>query len=208
MSSRAVGRPSNTAERRAEIVDALLSVMSRTGYEQATIALIARAAGLAPGLLHYHFQTKQAILIALVERIVARRDQRLAARLSAAGGEPRGQLLAFIDAHVALGDDADPRTVAAWVVVGAEAVRQPEVRALYTEAIASSLARARALVAACLRHQGRSTRNAGRIAAAIVSAIEGAFLVHASAPGTLPDGYAAPTLRRMVEGLLEREVEA
>ncbi len=202
---RPVGRPSNTEQRREEIIDALLSVMSRKGYEQASIALIARQAGLTAGLLHYHFETKQEILIALLERLVARRDQRLAARLSFAGDDPRAKLAAFIDAHVALGDDADPRAVAAWVVVGAEAVRERPVRTLYTAAIAAALARAREFVIACLEQEQRTTRNADRIAAAIVSAIEGAFLVHASAPGTLAEGYAAPTLRRMVDGLIDGE---
>ena len=70
----------------------------------------------------------------------------------------------------------------AWVVVGAEAVREPQVRALYTQAVGGTLARLRALLSACLRDEGRVTRNAGRLAAGLLSAIEGAYRVSAAAP--------------------------
>src|ERR1051325_1811277 len=59
-------RPSNTALRQDQIKDALLSVMAERGFDAATVAHIAQAAGLAPGLVHYHFASKQQILLALV----------------------------------------------------------------------------------------------------------------------------------------------
>jgi TetR/AcrR family transcriptional regulator, transcriptional repressor of bet genes len=203
-----MGRPSNTDQRRAEIVDALLSVMARTGYDNATIAAIAREAGLTSGLLHYHFENKQAILVALVERLVVGLEERVRSRLEAAGSEPRRRLPrrrlhAFIDAHVALDADADPRAVAAWVVVAAEAVRQSDVRRLYGRQIKTTLERLTSLIAACLRAEKRDARSAASIAAATLSAIEGAYMLSASAPGILPKGYAAPSLRKMVDGLLD-----
>src|SRR5436190_16616547 len=90
--SRPVGRPSNTDARRAQIVDAFMSVMSRAGYEHATVAAIAREARLSPGLIHYHFENKHEILIALVAGLVERRNRRLSARLAEAGTDPRSRL--------------------------------------------------------------------------------------------------------------------
>lgn len=200
-----MGRPSNTEERRAQIVDGLLAVMAREGFERATIALVAKEAGLSPGLVHYHFENKHEILLALVQRLLAQLEARVEARLAAAGDDPRARLHAFVDAHLGLGDDADPRAVAAWVVIGAESVRERAVRALYSARIEAALEQLRALVAACLRAEGRGARNARPLAAAILSAIEGAYLVSAGAPGVLPEGYAAPTLRRMIDGLLAAE---
>jgi TetR/AcrR family transcriptional regulator, transcriptional repressor of bet genes len=198
-----MGRPSNTDQRRAEIVDALLSVMAKTGYENATIAAIAREAGLTSGLLHYHFENKQAILVALVERLVAGLEERVRSRSEAAGDDPRRRLHALIDAHVALDGDSDPRAVAAWVVVAAEAVRQADVRRLYGRQIKTTLERLTSLIAVCLKAEKRETRGAATIAAATLSAIEGAYMLSASAPGILPKGYAAPSLRKMVDGLLD-----
>ncbi len=204
--TRGVGRPSNTNERRAQIVDGLLSVMNRTGYEGATIQAIGKAAKLSPGLVHYHFATKRDVLVSLIEALRAQLEQRYQARLAQAE-TPATRLDALIDAHVALGRDADPRAVSAWNVIGAEAVRDAEVRGLYRAALARNLAETRRLVRAELAAKAKSTREATRIAAAIVSAIEGAYRMGAVAPKQLPRGYAAPMLRKMAHSLIAAQPE-
>ena len=200
-----MARPANGVERRAQIVDGLLLVMAREGYERASIAQVARAAGLSPGLLHYHFASKHQILVALVHRLVAQVTARAEALLERAGEQPRRRLCAFLDAHVALGDDADGRAVAAWVVVGTEAMRDRQVRALYVRALEGSLGWLRQLVGDCLTHERRVRRNTARIAAALLAAVEGAYRVRTAAPALLPVGFAAPTLRTMVDGLIGAE---
>ncbi len=196
-----MARPSNTAERREQIVEGLLEVMAKDGYERATIVAIGKAAGLTPGLVHYHFASKQEVLVALIARLSAQVDARYRARVESAT-TPLERLHAFIDAHLALGKDADPRAVVAWNVVGAEAVRQPEVRALYRKELARSLAEMGALVGACLEAVGRSGDEADDVAAALVSAIEGAYRIASAAPRGLPRGFAAPMVRRMAEALV------
>ncbi|HEY4122015.1 MAG TPA: TetR family transcriptional regulator, partial [Byssovorax sp.] len=52
-------------ERRAQIVAALARVMAARGYERATVAQIAAEAGLAAGLVHYHFASKRDVLLTL-----------------------------------------------------------------------------------------------------------------------------------------------
>lgn len=198
-------RPSNTEERRAQIVDAFLTVVTREGYARATISATARAAGLAGGLLHYHFASKHEILVALVARLTNTLTGRLEARLAEAGDEPRRRVHAVIDAFVATGDDADPRAVAAWVVIAAEALRDPEVRDLYGTAMAAHLRIVQREIAGRLRKDGAPTRNAAKIAAAVIAAIEGSFHLAVAAPGLLPVGFASPTLKRMVDVLLEAE---
>ena len=64
-----MSRASNTDDRRAQIVDALIAVMAKHGYDGASIADIARKAGLAPGLVHYHFDSKLEISIEAVRKI-------------------------------------------------------------------------------------------------------------------------------------------
>ena len=56
-------RPSNTDARREQIVLGLQRVMAERGYEKATVSAIAQAAGLTPGLVHYHFKNKQEMLL-------------------------------------------------------------------------------------------------------------------------------------------------
>ena len=56
-------RKPNTELRRAQIVDALRQVVAVSGYSGATIQAIAAQSGLAPGLIHYHFDDKLEILV-------------------------------------------------------------------------------------------------------------------------------------------------
>src|ERR1700742_120467 len=100
-------RPSNTDERRAQIVAGLMQVMATQGYDGASTQTIAEAAGLSPGLVHYHFKNKREVLLALIEALGARLDSRFERRAEQTGS-PRGRLYAFIDAHLALGTDASP----------------------------------------------------------------------------------------------------
>ena len=192
-----MGRPKNTEARRAQIIDGLLEVMAERGYESASVARIGKAAGLTPGLVHYHFENKQAVLVALVERLAAGFRDRFETR-ARAKTSPLDKIDAFIDAHVALGQDSDPRAVRAWVLVGAEAVRQDEVRAVYADSVEARLETLTELLRLALKEKGQATRPARALAASLLSSIEGAYLLSAASPEALPRGFAAPTLRKTV----------
>ena len=58
---------SRRGDRRAEIVKAAYQVLSQRGYEATSIKDIAKAADIAPGLIHYYFATKEDLLVAVVE---------------------------------------------------------------------------------------------------------------------------------------------
>lgn len=51
-----------SGETKASIVAAAYSVLSQRGIEQTTIKEIARLAGIAPGLVHYYFASKDVLL--------------------------------------------------------------------------------------------------------------------------------------------------
>ncbi|MBK8996180.1 MAG: TetR family transcriptional regulator [Myxococcales bacterium] len=195
-----MARPSNTAERKSQIVAALIRVMARTGYDGASVTQVAAEAGLAPGLVHYHFENKREILLAAIDEL----ERRVGARWLARRGKSRdawGQLRSYLDAHVALGRDRDPDAVACWVVIGAEAVRDAEVRAAYERAVSAKLAELGGLVRETLVEEGRDPRAAASIAAALLSAVEGAYRLALVAQAT-PSGFAAPMLRRIAESLV------
>lgn len=192
-------RPSNTEERRQQIVAGLLKVMSERGYERASVGEIAKAAGLSPGLVHYHFSGKQEILLTLVEQLAAQARQRVATRLERVKGpDARARVDAFVDAFLATGDDAAPAAVASWVTISAEAIRQPEVQAIYEQVVRADLEHLTSLVAAVA---GR--RKAPELAAGLFAAVQGYFVLAASVPGLVPAGSAASTVKRMAAGLLD-----
>jgi TetR/AcrR family transcriptional regulator, transcriptional repressor of bet genes len=199
-----MGRPSNTEERRAQIVEGLLTVMAERGYAAASIAMVAQAAGVAPGLVHYHFEDKQEILLALVDtlgqRARARRDAFVAHARTA-----RTRLFAAIDALLAPGDGADPRAVACWVAIGAEAVRQPEVRQHYERLVHEAVGELEALLRDVLRSERRSTAKVGIAAAGLMAAVEGCFRLAAAAPDVIAAGSAAGLVRAIATGLIEAQ---
>jgi TetR/AcrR family transcriptional regulator, transcriptional repressor of bet genes len=193
-----MARPSNTEERRQQIVQGLLRVMAERGYERASIAEIARAAGLTPGLVHYHFTEKQEVLLTLVEQLAGGVRERVKQRLARAKGGARGQVDAFLEAFLATGEGADPAAVSAWVTISAEAVRQPEVRAAYEKVVRADLEQLEALVA-----EVTGRRKARTVAAGLFAAVQGYFVLAAAAPGLIPTGSAATTVKRMAAGLLD-----
>ena len=57
------------AGRRGQIVRAAAAVLARQGYGGTSLKDVAREAGVAPGLLHYYFESKQELLLEVVERM-------------------------------------------------------------------------------------------------------------------------------------------
>ena len=199
-----MARPSNTEERRRQIVDGLLTVMAERGYAAASVASVAEAAGLAAGLVHYHFENKQEILLALVDTLGARARARRDALVKHAR-TARTRLFAAIDALLAPGDGADARAVACWVAIGAEAVRQPEVRKQYERLVRTGVHELEALLRDVLRSEGRSTAKAAVAAAGLMAAVEGCFRLAAAAPNVIAAGSAAGLVRAMAVGLIEAQ---
>ena len=68
----------NHAQRRDEIALVACQVVATRGFEQATVARIARAAGFTTGMVAHYFDSKQDIILAALRLILHRMDQRLA----------------------------------------------------------------------------------------------------------------------------------
>jgi TetR/AcrR family transcriptional repressor of bet genes len=193
-----VPRPSNTQARRQEIIDGLLQVMSQKSYEKATIASVARAAGLSPGVVHYHFASKQAILLELTEQLAARLRERFCGMDT--DPHPLARLNAFIDSRLAVGPGADPQAVACWVAIGTEALRQDEVGEIYRRLMTEQSEELTEILIPLF-----STRDgATEAAVAILAAIEGCYQVATAVPKLTPPGFAARSVKSMASGLISR----
>jgi AcrR family transcriptional regulator len=59
--------PKVIEDRREQIIDAAMRVFALKGYSNATNKDIAREAGITPGLIYYYFESKEALLYALLE---------------------------------------------------------------------------------------------------------------------------------------------
>jgi len=199
-------RPSNKVERRKQIVEGLLDVMSEKGYENASIQSIGKSCGLTPGLIHYHFKSKQEILVALIKSLSSIARGRYESLLEEAT-TPKQKLEAFIDSALALGKNSDEKAVSAWVVIGAEAIRQPEVRDLYEEIIGSNKEELIELLSEFAKESKcmLSDEEIESIAMMTLAAIQGAYQLATTAKNVSARDYAADTLRMFVFGLFEKQ---
>ena len=193
-----MARPSNTEHRRQEIVLGLMSAMAEKGYEKASIQSIAKAAGLSPGLIHYHFKTKLEILIALMNELSSKADERYEL-LVAKADSAEDKLMAYIDAALALGEGSDQQAVAAWVIIGAEAVRLEDVRSLYQEVIAKHSKTLVELLIHASSDVGTTLnkKKAKEIASFIIASIQGTYQIATTVPDASKD-YAARILKEAV----------
>lgn len=99
MSTRTSGGERHGSRRRQEIFDIATRLFSDKGYGRTSTKDIADAAGILKGSLYAHVESKEDILLAVVEDIHARFDANRAAceRLDA---RPYERLRAFLDGHV------------------------------------------------------------------------------------------------------------
>ncbi len=65
------------AKRREEIALVACEVVAARGFEQATVARIARAAGYTTGMVAHYYESKQAIILAALRLILVRIEERL-----------------------------------------------------------------------------------------------------------------------------------
>jgi TetR/AcrR family transcriptional regulator, transcriptional repressor of bet genes len=195
-------RPSNTQQRRAQITGALAKVMARRGYDGATVADVAKAARLSPGLVHYHFKNKQEILLAMLADLVARHDAGLERRLLEAAGDPEREISAFIDFHLGRGADADPQALSCWILLSGEALRDAKVRAPFEAALENTARRAARIIVTGIEQGVFACDSVEAAASAIVAVIQGYFVLAASARNVIPKGSAASSAKCMALALL------
>ena len=171
--------------RRAEILEAYTRVLAEHGVEGATMARVAAKAGVVPGLLHHHFESKDEMTDALLAALIARFRER-----TREVGEA-DRLMAYGMAALSLGRGSDGAAARAWVGILAEALRRPAL-----------FARVRRLLDAeieSIRERSGFRLSEGD-ASAILAFILGALVFGAFAPRKTA-GFAAPALRRLIASL-------
>ncbi len=119
-------RPSPES-RRQQILDAACDQVRQSGFHGASMADIAKAAGLSVGQIYRYFENKEAIIAAIVAQDLAEMRDKFAEMES----QP-GTLLDAIEDHLPEGIDKcfDPRRAALALEVVAEAARNPKVASI------------------------------------------------------------------------------
>jgi TetR/AcrR family transcriptional repressor of bet genes len=212
-----MGRKTNTDQRREQIVLAFMRVVASNGYSGSSIQEIAKAAELSPGLIHYHFKSKQEILITLFSHLESLINDRMAARNNQLNkAEPptaknaMNAIDALIEAFLSLDASSDQLAVKCWTMISAEAVYNQELSQEYRRVLRKQLA----LIEKLSMQAFDSTKSAAKKmdkrkiranAAAILAAIHGSFLLASAAPGLIPTGSAASSIKLMARSLIQED---
>lgn len=131
-----MGRKNLSDIRRFEIVQGFARVFARHGFAKATIVDAAHEAGLAPALLHHYFESKQAILTALVTQLAKGVQARIETHLES----DRDLLTSYFAAVLQTGPRADLQAARCWVGIFAEGIADASLGKLVRQFVAQQLA--------------------------------------------------------------------
>jgi len=164
--------------RRRQILDAAADVFARRGFHAASMAEIARSFGMSAGHIYNWFDSKEAIIEALVERDVASFNQFVTAARDEA--DPRPALLK--QAEQRANELLDPARAALQVEILAEASRNPKIAAIVQRADAAFREGLAALLGRPLRLACKPPELAARIEL-LMSVFEGLLVRAVRRPG-------------------------
>ena len=110
--------------RRQQLIESTIAVLARKGYASLTVADVAREAGLSPGIVIFHFNSKDELLAAVLGALATEYRNHWEASMNAAGAAPadrlRALLLSDFDAEVFTREK-----LAAWVAFWGEIQGRP-----------------------------------------------------------------------------------
>ncbi len=91
-----------SAQSRERILEAAIHLFAKKGFASTSTQDIAKAARMTPGALYWHFESKEDLLIAVVEELIGRLGSALAEeRRAAPGGTPAPEVVRRIVDRVA-----------------------------------------------------------------------------------------------------------
>lgn len=181
--------------RRKALIEATVETIHVRGFHEATMAEIARRAGVSGGLAHHYFGSKAGLLNATMRALLSDLSQETQARMARAAG-PRERISALIAASFAP-SQFQPALISAWLAFYLQARTEAETRRLlrvYHRRLVSNLAHAFAALVPSER-----ARPAAEGTAAM---IDGLWLQHVFAEGPPQPRIAI----RRVEDYVDRQL--
>ena len=185
-------RPSTSTERGTEVRERLLAAAAQLipelGWHAVSTRVVAQRAGVAPGLVHYHFSSVQALMRQAAVVTMRRVLSAIPPVLSAAGPADAalGEMLASLDDH----SGTDPTSVL-FAEAYLAATRDGELRA----ELSRLLDEFRGVLTSWLAAQG--LKAPADTAAVLAAAVDGVMLHRALDP-QLTSSAVAPALRNLV----------
>jgi TetR/AcrR family transcriptional repressor of bet genes len=123
------GRKASKETRRQQLIEATIDSLAKRGYSETTMADVADGAGLSRGIVNFHFESKEKLLVATLQYMADEYSAHWRAALLKAGDDPARQLSALVQADFDR-TICNKRKLAAWCAFWGEAKSRPTYQAL------------------------------------------------------------------------------
>lgn len=183
--------------RRKQLIDATIAAIHENGYAEATVARIARKAGMSPGIIAHYFGGKHALLGATMRSLLTDLRRLVVARLEEAE-TPFQRVEAVVLANF---DETQsvPHVVASWLAFWAQVPHDKDLERLQQLYIR----RLRSNLRAALRPVGFREADLEEVTEVLGSLIDGIWMRAALSP----EGLDVPAARRRVLQVLHFYLE-
>jgi AcrR family transcriptional regulator len=192
--------------RRHQLIEATIDTLARKGYAELTLADVAKIAGLSVGIVNFHFESKEKLLVETLKTLAEDYRGNWQEALRRGGPRPADKLVALLAADFNE-RICSQRTLAAWCAFWAEAQSRPT----YQEHCSSNDAEYSALtldLCARIIRDGNYPYDARLIARALDALLEGLWLdlMTMEKPYTL--GEALETVYASLSAIFPRHFDA
>jgi AcrR family transcriptional regulator len=186
--------------RRQSLIAACARVLAREGAAGTSVRVIAREAGVSPGLIAHYFAGIDALITATYAEV----DQTVAAAMEAAvvaaGPDPRARLEAFVTASFAP-PIADRALLATWIAFWSLVTARADVARQHDDQYAGYRARLTELLSAC----GVVPDRLRLAAIAMAALVDGLWLELCLSPDCFTADEASRIARAQIDNLIAPE---
>lgn len=123
------GRKASKEVRQLQLIEATIDSLAKRGYSETTMADVADGAGLSRGIVNFHFESKEKLLVATLQHMYDEYSTHWRNALQKAGDDPARQLHALVAADFDR-SVCNKRKLAAWCAFWGEAKSRPTYQAL------------------------------------------------------------------------------
>ncbi|WP_315924706.1 transcriptional regulator BetI [Mesorhizobium sp. SP-1A] len=123
------GRKASKETRQLQLIEATIDSLAKRGYSGTTMADVADGAGLSRGIVNFHFESKEKLLVATLQHMYDEYSAHWRTALAKAGDDPARRLQALVAADFDR-SICNKRKLAAWCAFWGEAKTRPTYQAL------------------------------------------------------------------------------
>jgi AcrR family transcriptional regulator len=189
--------PERRAARRGQFVAAARELAAERGYRGVTVDDVCTRAGLSKGAFYGYFETKQDLLVAILELEIAEVDE-LLDELEASSAPQLEKVRTFVRTMVQRGQD--PAEVQLRAELWSQVAGDPALRERIAEAVRTRRVRLAGFASAGAESGQMVELPANAFGAILVALVDGLLLHHSVDPA----GFRWENIRKVVDILMDR----